>query len=254
MPLAVIISTWTGAAPDRLRALVRSVNRHRAGVAFDLYLVANGEDYRVPSDLAPRFARVFVRENRGYNLGAWDHAWRALAGCDRFLFLQDDCVVRHANWLSEFDGSFDRTPRCGLVGEHLNRWWDQPWEVLERLPDSLGALTVDGVSMPRARFYREMLARWSVPEGPTAGHLTAVVHFTSRAVLEQVGGYEHAATYDEAVAAEIAFSRKIVSRGYTLVQVGRRRHSHIAHPQWPEEGPMGRLRAFLARRASRQGR
>jgi hypothetical protein len=240
MPTAVVVSTWNGAPPEHLILLCRSIDRHPAGMDFTLYLSANGLDYQVPSPLDGRFERVFRRPNRGYNLGAWNHAWRQLRNHDRFLFLQDDCLIRRDHWLAAFTRCFDATTCCGLVGEHLNRWWNRPWTELERL--DAGDLMVDGAAVARARYYRDALVRWSVPPGETARHLTAVVQFTSRAILDEVGGYEEGRSYDEAVAAEIAFSRKIEAHGYRLVQLGRTRHSWVAHRDWPDEGTLGRLR------------
>jgi hypothetical protein len=60
-------------------------------------------------------------------------------------------------------------------------------------------------------------------------------------ILEEVDGYNLGQTYKEAVAAEIGFSRKICAKGYQLVQIGRSRHSVIAHPQWPTESLSKRL-------------
>lgn len=76
-----------------------------------------------------------------------------------------------------------------------------------------------------AEFYIETLRKWGIPKGKTAGHLTSVVHFTSRKVLEEVDGYIIVDDYHEAIAAEIAFSKKIQNKGYEIVQIGKKRHS-----------------------------
>lgn len=68
-----------------------------------------------------------------------------------------------------------------------------------------------------------------------------MVQFTSRRILEEIGGYNIGRDKLEATAAEIAFSRKIAAKGYRLVQIGRRRHSRIAHPQWPSDAPAARI-------------
>jgi hypothetical protein len=250
MRVAVVVSTWVGHPPPYLLALCESFARHPPGATFDIFLCANGPDYSPPAELLHLFADVFVRQNTGHNLGAWDHAWRQLSGYDRFLFLQDDCLVKRPNWLRDFTRCFDSTPACGLVGEHLIRDWDRPWSELTDQNGRDGRDDRASEQAALARFYRKTLARWGIPEGPTARHLTAVVHFTSRSILEEVGGYNLGRTYQEAIAAEIGFSRKIESRGYSLVQIGRRRHSRIGHPQWNRQGFFARLRRSVRKRLS----
>jgi hypothetical protein len=78
--------------------------------------------------------------------------------------------------------------------------------------------------------------------------MTTVVQFTSRAILEEVDGYNLGFAKDEAAAAEFAFSRKIEARGYTLQQIGRRRHSRIAHPQWPSDAFLPKLKRSVLKR------
>ncbi len=34
-----------------------------------------------------------MRENTGFNIGAWDYGWRHLPPYDYYLFLQDDCFI-----------------------------------------------------------------------------------------------------------------------------------------------------------------
>ena len=240
--VAVVVSSWVGNPPEYLLGLCASLDRKPPGAAFDLFLSANGLDYRVPEALAGRFSQVLVRENAGYNLGAWDHAWRRLPGYERYLFLQDDCTVLRSNGLRDFARRFDEIPRCGLVGEHFR--WDEPWDnlVAEQAPEP--GLLWEGAPVSRARFYKAMLRRWGIPEGATARHLTAVVHFASRQALEAVDGYRLGSSYHEAIAAEIGFSRAIEAAGFRLAQVGRRRHSRIGHREWKSGGIVARLRQW----------
>src|SRR4029077_17423536 len=121
---------------------------------------------------------------------------------------------------------FASTPRCGLVGENIERSWDKPWSELCD-PPVQSEPRKSREARQRAEWagvFREQLREWKIPEGQTARHVTTVVQFTSRALLEKVGGYNFGNTKLEATAAEIAFSRKIAAQGYTLAQVGRWRH------------------------------
>lgn len=235
---AVVVSGWVGHPHAHLVRLLDSMDARDPGRAFDLVLCANGLDFSLPAPLEARFDAVFVRENTGYNLGAWEHAWRRLPDKRWFLFLQDECTIRTAGWVADFVETFETTPRCGLVGEHLNRAWDRPWtELCGDWPDAA-----------RARFYRKTITAWGIDPGERGRHLTTVVQLSSREVLEAAGGYPQAETYQEAIAAEIGFSRRIEEAGYALAQVGRRRHSRIAHPQWPPDDAVSRLRRSIKKR------
>lgn len=246
--VAVVISAWTGSPSSSLLALCHSIARHPAGTEFDLVLSANGFDYSPPSEVSALFSEIFIRENTGYNIGAWDHAWRCLPGYDRFLFLQDDCLVLRPGWLRDFIRCFDSTPACGLVGENLLRSWNRSWTELSD-PASPAPQNGDPVRRAaRALFFRETLARWGIPEGSIAKCITTVVQFTSRAILETVNGYNLGRTYEEAAAAEFGFSRKVEAQGYNLVQIGRRRHSRIAHPQWPSDAFLPRMKRSIMKR------
>jgi hypothetical protein len=241
--IVVIISAWEGHPVSFLRRLIESVNRFDAGEAYDLALSVNGSEYQVPSDLVAGFRHIMQRENVGFNLGAWDHAWRRLPEYDHYLFLQDECFVRRKNWLRRFSRRLASENDCGLVGEHFNTGWNHPWETLLGQDDS--GYAVSEKKRRRAAFYFQMLQDWGIPPGDTAAHLTTVVQYTSRRVLEEVDGYPIRKSYREAIAAEIGFSRKIAAAGYCLRQVGRWRHSCIGHPQWPTERPAEKLRTLL---------
>jgi len=241
--VAVVISTWSGALPHRLLDLCESLNHYRPGIEYDLILCANGLDYVLPNPLRDRFAKLFVRENTGYNLAGWDYAWRHLPDYKHFLFLQHDCVVRKRGWLQDFVDCFVSIPNCGLVGENIDRFWDKSWSELcdpaaQRDPKKNCEVRQ---CAQWARFFREKLRDWKIPEGESARVVTTVVQFTSRQVLEEVGGYNFGNTKLEATAAEVAFSRKIAARGYALAQISRWRHSRIAHPQWPSDAPSARV-------------
>jgi hypothetical protein len=251
MKVAVVISTWTGNPPGYLIELCRSLGEYAAGASYDLFLCANGLEYSPPDELIPSFNAIFIRENTGYNLGAWNHAWRQLPHYDRFLFLQDDCVIRRHRWLKDYIKCFESIPKCGLVGETLQRGWGKPWSVL---CDPTPMDRKDREPVKRAAqvsFIRDTLAQWGIPKGPTGLHITTVVQFTSRAVLEEVGGYDIGLTKEQAIAAEVGFSRKIEAQGYKLAQIGWRRHGRIGHREWPRNTLFYRLKRSIQKRIVR---
>jgi len=224
------------------------MQQFEAGLPYDLVLSANGSDYSPPSELTSRFRTIFVRENVGYNLGAWDYAWRRLSDYKWFLFLQDDCQIIRHRWLYRFQRRFDSVRDCGLVGEYLPRFYDRPWSDAEDEVLTVTRTASEAERLRAIREYRHQLNRWGIPEGQTARNVTSVVHYTSRRILELVDGYNIGRTKTEAIAAEIAFSRKIEAQGLRLVQLGRYRHSTISHPQWPSNHPLARLKRSISKR------
>ncbi len=251
MNVAVVVSTWTGNPSSYLIALCRSLTEYPAGADYDLFLCANGLGYSPPEELVPLFKNIFIRENTGYNLGAWNYAWQQLPDYDRFLFLQDDCVIRRHMWLSDFIECFDSNTRCGLVGETLQRGWGKPWSMMCN-PEPMDRKDREPVKRAAwVSFVRNMLAQWGIPEGPTGLHITTVVQFTSRAVLEEVDGYNIGLTKEQAIAAEVGFSRKVEAKGYKLVQIGRRRHGRIGHREWPRNTFFYRLKRSIHKRMAR---
>jgi hypothetical protein len=242
--IAVVISGWTGHLPNHLAALCKSIAKYEAGSDFDIVLCVNGLEYRLPTKLAGTFTEVFIRENIGFNLGAWDHAWRSLPQHDRFLFLQDECSVARKHWLRDFIHRYETMPDCGLVGEYLNRDWDRPCGYLADPANGFRYSAAAGD-------FRKTFARWGLPEGETALHITTVVQYTTRKILEEVTGYHIGSTKNEAVAAEIAFSRKIAALGYCLTQVGHHRHSRISHPQWLSTHPLAKIKRSISKRRGR---
>ena len=94
----VVVSYWAEREPRHLFRLIKQLFRYEAGAPFSLALVCNGGDER-PIELPGRFAGLGIkalnRENRGFNIGAWDHGWRSGEGHENFLFLQDDCSGWH---------------------------------------------------------------------------------------------------------------------------------------------------------------
>lgn len=236
MNIAVVVSTWTGNPINYLERFLLTRKKFPEKMVYDLFLCANGNDYRLPAPIGKGFKAVFTRENVGFNIGAWDHAWRQLNDYSHFLFLQDDCFIIKKRWLSDFVQLFSRDPGCGLVGENYNRGWAYPWSQLTdkcRSCEEAGPKRFSREKIKRAQFYSQQLESWGIDIGTHAGHLTTVVQFTSAEILKSVGGYNIANRYEEAIAAEIGFSKKVEAQGYAILQIGKQRHSRIAHPQWP---------------------
>lgn len=246
--VALVVSYWPGRSSEKLQSFVASALQHAPGHAYEAILVINGPETSLPGEVNAFFHKIVYRENEGYNLGAWNHGWRHISSAKYLLFVQDDCQVISDNWVSSFLNRFQSVYRCGLVAEHINKKWDKPWNELDNQEARAPALLFNGAPVSKAAYYRKLLAHWGVPEGETARHATTVVQFTSRATLEEIGGYREENNYYDAVGAEIAFSKNIESLGYQLVQLTDARHSHIAHHEWEKHNFYKRLKRSITKR------
>jgi hypothetical protein len=120
----VVVSYWTARSHQHLHRLLRQMTMRKfdAGCPFDLVISCNGGDVKpltLPSKFRSLRPRIFNRENTGWNLGAWDHAWRMTSGYDFFLFLQDDCFLKSQNWVYDFQFRAENDDGIGLLGETI---------------------------------------------------------------------------------------------------------------------------------------
>ena len=236
----VVVSYWAEREPRHLFRLIKQLFRYEAGAPFSLALVCNGGDER-PIELPGRFAGLGIkalnRENRGFNIGAWDHGWRSSEGYENFLFLQDDCFVVRRGWLRGFLDAMGPEPKIGLLGESFRRPWDRPWEELKRPEHNKleEGHEVAGRSMRRVNLYLDFLDRHGIPPGESAQHLQSLVLFTTRRVLREMGGFSVGESYGEAIASEIAISKKVEAKGYRTAIVGPWPFYYFGHREWTKK-------------------
>jgi hypothetical protein len=213
------------------------MRRIDAGVAFDLVVVCNGGDER-PLTLSPRFddlrPKVLNRANVGYNIAAWEQGWRSAEGYEFYLFLQDDCFLKWPNWVHDFEFRMCRDKGLGLLGETVvydRATWDYVRETMYidfHGPSSTWPEPVHPIDL-----YRTLFERRSLSWPDTAEHLPSIILFSSRSVLEEVGGFPYfGPSYREAVASELAISRAVVAAGYRISKVKDQPFEHVGHPQW----------------------
>jgi 2-polyprenyl-3-methyl-5-hydroxy-6-metoxy-1,4-benzoquinol methylase len=230
----VVVSHYNARPADRLLALLEAMRTIPAGWRYRVRVVVNRAGPQL-LDLPERHRAVEVcyRENRGYNIGAWDYGWRAPPHFGAYLFLQDECRLVRAGWVEAFVRR-SREPGVGLVGELRSPTWNVPWETLLRewhlqpSPDHV----IDGRPVDRVTFYFDFLTRHAIPPGATGDHLQNVVLFARREVLEAMDGFPFGDCYAEAVGAEIAISKKVQALGLETCEVGPEPLTYIEHPQW----------------------
>jgi len=247
-PTMVIISYWVEREAKSLFSLIEHLFGCEAGAPFSLTVVCNGGDERpmgLPRRFAERGVNVLNRENRGFNIGAWDFGWRAEKGHEHFLFLQDDCYVVREGWLGGFLEAMNRGSNIGLLGESFRRPWSRPWEELKGPEHNVFAKghETGGRRMRRVDLYLDFLWRRGIPPGESARHLQALALFASREVLTEIGGFPTGGSYGESIGAEIAISKKVEAHGYSTALAGLRPFYYFGHREWTEKGslrPRGR--------------
>lgn len=255
----VIVTYWTGLPLRDLHKLLRQMMLIDAGSPFDLVVVCNGGDER-PLTLPRRFddlkPRILNRENSNFNLGAWDHGWRNAPGYEYYLLLQDDCYIKDVDWVYGFEQRMDFDPKVGLLGE-LERGQGKSWDYIDKLAEQ-----EDPIARPKNWSNRgffsalfDVLKAHRIPLGSTFHHIPSIILFTRRTVLEQIDGFRHLGPAKlDAIAAEVAFSREIVSRGHVISKVADVNFQFLGHPQWRDNGYMHHRRLSwrsAARLASR---
>ncbi len=250
-PNLVVISYWSGRSIRPLKKLIYQINVIDSGAIFDSLIVCNGSSEQVEnfinkSNLSHKF-QVVKRPNFGFNIGAWDYGWKYLSNYRNFLFIQDDCIIIRENWLKAFVDKFNHDHQIGLLGERIN--WRNSWDDLAQSNSNSyhKKHTLNGQKMPRIDLYRAYLSKNSIPEGVTAEHIQSLILFTSKQVLEQIRGFPLGESYGEAIASEIAISKKVQAAGYNIAMVNPDKcFYYISHPQWLErKGKVKRLLHWL---------
>lgn len=245
IPVLVIISYWIKRSVKPLLKLLQQLEYYEAGCSFSVLIVCNGGDVK-PLKLTNEFGKkyslnILNRKNQGYNIGAWEYGWRNHPEYQYFLFLQDDCYIIRDYWLKEFITKMETSPNIGMVGESI--YWQKSWEKIKSSSSNsyLKGHLLEGKPAPRVLVYLDFLARNNIPSGDTAEHLQSLILFTSKSILNQIDGFVIGNNYGEAIASEIAISKKVQGIGYNIAQINSQPFYYIGHREWPERSRLRRL-------------
>jgi glycosyltransferase involved in cell wall biosynthesis len=236
MHITVVISYYNARDSQALVRLLESMLAHTAGCAYNTLIVVNravDQDLILPDQHAHH--SIIYRPNTGYNIGAWDHGWRSCNESDFFLFLQDDCVIHRDNWLRAFVRAAAQSG-VGLIGESIN--WNRNWEELvgtQALEIVNKGHFLNGQPATKKEVFFDTFQRWNVDPGVRADHLQSVIWAAKRDILERIQGFPIGMDYGQAIAAEIATSKKIQAAGFRIKQVHWKRFYYIYHPEWNRE-------------------
>jgi len=238
----VIISFYNARSSHNLVRLLDALQAAPAGGQFSIKVVVNralDRDLLLPA--RHREVSIMYRENVGYNIGAWDAGWRNEPRDNYFLFLQDECQLVKTDWIPALLAAFNGS--IGLLGEKLSeqKKWDAPWSVIREryaghtLPDHWIGTPDNPVE--RLECYFDFWRRHNIELGPKADHLKSLSLFTTRAVLDRIHGFNIGRSYGEAIASEIAISKKVQACGLRIGLVGKEPFTYFKHPQWSDRRP-----------------
>jgi len=205
---------------ETLLALLDQTLSIDAAAPFDLCVVVNAENVtrtRLPE--RHKAVEVLHRENRGYNIGAWQHGWEAKPQYEFYLFLQDECVIRRPGWLAAIANAA-RDPRVGFVGEGIDCY--ESWE------------TFDRCWPPIAGEAHKIAADLGIGLGDRPDYVQTLIVGARREVLERTGGFVVGDGKMGACAGEILTSVRARAHGLRNVQVAWRPFEYIRHPQWDD--------------------
>lgn len=233
----VIICYWVGDPLKNLFKLLDQMLRVEAGAIFSVVVVVNGGDKK-PLSLSSKYnilnATIINRINNGYNIEAWDTGWRAHPHYDYYLFLQSDCFLKKSNWIADFEFRMAHDRGIGLMGE-MYFWEQKTWQFIRESTDrDLGdTCWPQNEPLHPIDAIKTAIQEHGLPLTELGTHISAIIHFTSRKILEEIGGYPlFGSTYRLASASEVAFSRLIESKGYRLSKIRDRDFSIIGHRQY----------------------
>lgn len=234
----LVISHFDRRPIQNLLALLKSLDQYPAGDDYDTCIVVNRtKDDAIVLPSRYRHIPIIYRHNLGMNIGAWDCGWRQNDEYRDYLFLQEECYVIRPNWLNVYRKAL--SSNIGMVGESLNRQWDNAWSNLrESLSGSyLPEHSLDGFPMNRVDYYLEMFRRQGVNPGETGRHLRSLIWFMPRDVIAKIDGFTIGLNYGECIAAEIGTTKKVEALGMRAAQVHEEEFFYIRHLDYNQDKP-----------------
>ncbi len=122
-----------------------------------------------------------------------------------------------------------------MLGESLSLDWNRTWEELShegKLRMQFPGHDLEGNQASRGEVYFRMFKLWGIDPGNKGDHLRSLIWACRRDVLELINGFPLGIDYGQAIAAEIATSKKIQQAGFHIKQIRWRPFTYIEHPEW----------------------
>jgi hypothetical protein len=223
--LCIVISHYNARPKHELIHLLKQlqsqVDSNEPNLELKLLIVVNdvtGVRLDLPNDFAE--VEVMYRENSGFNIGSWECGWRQYQEYDYFIFLQDESKLVNPNAVKAYVALLENNPNT-LYGESLffHRGWKKflkSWPAEQHFEFSAFA-NQKGIKL-----------------GASASHLQTLILAASCRLLRSVDGFILSSDKIEAVATEVLFSRKVVSKGFSIRQSAWYPFTYFGHEQWDE--------------------
>jgi len=222
----IIISYFDRTSPESLRILLDQLNDYNDSIR----LVVNAESSEDLSSLGSLGVEYFVTENEGMNIGAWTKGYQRWPDAE--------CYVKRLDFLKRIIPLFNSDQKLGLLGETLNYRWNHDWQLLLKSPINRyeEQHEIDEIQSRRVDCYLHHMRRWNIDPGESAMHLRSLVWALPAPVMRRLGGFPIGRNKGECIAAEIAISRRLISLGYRISQVGTHPFTCFGHREWREDG------------------
>jgi hypothetical protein len=234
MDMLIVISYYFSRPDKNLFDLLLSLKKVFAGRIVVIVNSDNNVSWSSPID-----GVVFkYNKNVGMNIGAWNRGYLDNPDANFYLFLQDECFVKRADFFYSILAKFESEPDIGLLGESINCKWDIDWATLsESALNSLEAdHLIDDRVVRRVDMYLHMMRFWGVNPGSSGRHLRSLVWALPGRVMRELGGFPIGQNKGECIASEIAVSRKIVNLGYRVEQFDLNPFTFFGHREWRADG------------------
>lgn len=230
--LLIVISYYSGRSDSHLKKLLEDVSK----INQNIVVVINSDEcvYEV-TGLFNGYKSI-TRPNIGMNIGAWDSGYKHYPKFKYYIFLQDECVMTNADFISAYASKLE-IQGIGMIGESINYKWDKSWLEMMKSPLNYPVnIFQDGKILSRVEYYLGLMRAWNVNPGVNGRHLRALVWCFSGDVLHRMGGFPIGKTKEECIASEIAISKKVEQLGLKVLQIAEEPFKYFRHDEWRKDG------------------
>jgi hypothetical protein len=228
----VVISHYAQRSKENIKSLLVSLS----SLSINILIVINRDEVFQEEFVEFLGFPALNRPNIGMNIGAWDSGYKHYPNFKYYIFLQDECVMTNAEFISAYVSKLE-IQGVGMIGESINHKWDKPWLEMMKSPLNYPVnIFQDGKILSRVEYYLNLMSAWNVNPGVSGRHLRALVWGFAGDVLHRIEGFPIGKTKEECIASEIAISKKIEQFGLQVVQIAKEPFEYFRHDEWREDG------------------
>jgi hypothetical protein len=214
----VVICHYNAWSTQHLLSLCDELFSIDAGADFDVTIVVNrAKDINLELPQKYQHIPIIYRKNLGFNIGAWDEAWRKNPDYNFYVFLQEECKILKKQWLEHYIKRVKKKAPC-IMGESLEI--SRHWELLKnKYPLIYQAC-------------QKIASEKNIELGASSTHLQTIIMAASSDVMNAMDGFLSKNDKVQAMGAEVMISRHASMKNIRLVQCHWQPYYYIYHPQW----------------------